>query len=105
MINFIHRIITNVEFTVRGKTILLEMGDEKKGFRHILERHYNPNDLETMDILNLPIIFKNALELNEIGITNNQLTVYKMEKNQKDLRLVTNEIKDDKLVVTSYRKS
>jgi len=105
MINSIHRIITNVEFTVRGKTILLEMGDEKKGFRHILERHYNPNDLETMDILNLPIIFKNALELNEIGITNNQLTVYKMEKNQKDLRLVTNEIKDDKLVVTSYRKS
>jgi len=38
-------------------------------------------------------------------ITNVEFTVYKMEKNQKDLRLVTNEIKDDKLVVTSYRKS
>jgi hypothetical protein len=105
MINFIHKIIVNVEFKVGEKTIILEMGDEKKGFRHILEKHYNQNDLETMDILNLPIIFKNALELNEVGVSNNELTVYKMQKNQKDLRLVTNEIKDDKLVVTSYRKS
>ena len=105
MISFIHKIVTRVEFKVGEKTILLEMGDEKKGFRHILERHYNLNDLETMDILNLPIIFKNALELNEVGVSNNELTVYKIQKNQKDLRLVTNEIKDDKLVVTSYRKS
>lgn len=49
MISFIHRTITNVEFKVGEKTILLEMGDDKKGFRHILERHYNQNDLETMN--------------------------------------------------------
>jgi len=105
MVNFIHKIIVSVEFKVGEKTIILKMGDEKKGFRHILERHYNRNDLETMDILNLPVIFKNALELNEVGVSNNELIVYKIQKNQKDLRLVTNEIKDDKFVVTSYRKS
>ncbi|BAK73210.1 hypothetical protein [Arcobacter sp. L] len=105
MIKFIHGRIDKVEFEVNSKTIILEMGDEKKGFRHILEKHFNPNDLETMDILNLPIIFKNALQLSQIGISNNALSVYKMLKNQKDLRLVTDETKTDKLVVTSYRKN
>jgi hypothetical protein len=105
MIKFIHGRIDKVEFEVNNKTIILEMGDEKKGFRHILEKHFNPNDLETMDILNLPIIFKNALQLSQIGISNNALSVYKMLKNQKDLRLVTDETKTDKLVVTSYRKN
>lgn len=104
MIKFIHGRIDKIEFEVNSKTIILEMGDEKKGFRHILEKHFNPNDLETMDILNLPIIFKNALQLNQIGISNNALSVYKMLKNQKDLRLVTDETKTNKLVVTSYRK-
>lgn len=105
MIKFIHGKINKVEFTVNDKIILLKMGDEKKGFRHILEKHYHLNDLETMDILNLPIIFKNAIQLNQLGVSNNELSVYKMEKNQKDLRLVTNEIDIDKLVVTSYKKT
>lgn len=105
MIKFIHGRIDKVEFEVNGKTIILEMGDDKKGFRHILERHYNPNDLETMDVLNLPIIFKNAMQLNQTGVSNNVLSVYQMLKNQKDLRLVTDETKNDKLVVTSYRKN
>jgi len=105
MIKFIHGRIDKVEFEVNGKIIILEMGDEKKGFRHILEKHFNPNDLETMDILNLPIIFKNALQLNQVGVSNNELSVYQMLKSQKDLRLVTNEIDINKLVVTSYKKT
>lgn len=105
MIKFIHGRIDKVEFEVNGKIIILEMGDEKKGFRHILEKHFNPNDLETMDILNLPIIFKNALQLNQVGVSNNELSVYQMLKSQRDLRLVTNEIDINKLVVTSYKKT
>ncbi len=104
MIKFIHGIIKKVEIDVNGKSIILEMGDDKKGFRHILQKHFNPNDLETMDILNLPIIFKNAIQLNQIGVSNNVLCAYSMRKNQKDLRLITNETKNNKLVVTSYRK-
>ena len=105
MIKFIHSRIDRIEFKVNNKTIILEIGDEKKGFRHILEKHYSLNDLETMDILNLPIIFKNAIQLNQIGVSNNALSVYKMQKGQKDLRLVTDETNLDKLVVTSYRKT
>jgi predicted oxidoreductase len=58
-----------------------------------------------MDILNLPILFKNALKLNEVGVSNNELSTYKMLKNQKELILVTNEIYKNKLVMTSYRKN
>ncbi len=89
MIEFING---KVEFKVNDKIILLRMGDDNKGFRHILQKHYNPNDLQTMDILNLPILFKNALKLNEVGVSNNELSTYKMLKNQKELILVTNEI-------------
>ena len=49
MIEFING---KVEFKVNDKIILLRMGDDNKGFRHILQKHYNPNDLQTMDILN-----------------------------------------------------
>lgn len=105
MIKFIHSRIDQVEFTVNSKIVILEMGDDKKGFRHILQKHYAPNDLQTIDILNLPILFKDSMRLNEKGVSNNELCVYRMIKNQKDLRLITYETKDNKLVVTSYKKS
>ena len=105
MIKFIHTRIDQVEFTVNSKIVILEMGDDKKGFRHILQKHYAPNDLETIDILNLPILFKDSIKLIKDGVSNNELCVYRMLKNQKDLRLITNETKDNKLVVTSYKKS
>ncbi len=104
MIKFIHREIAKVEFELQGKTIVLEMGDDNKGFRHILEEHYKLHDLETMDILNLPIMFKNAIKLVNHGVSNTALTVYRRLQNQKEHRLVINEITDDKLVVTAYRK-
>ncbi|PHO10320.1 hypothetical protein CPG37_04540 [Malaciobacter canalis] len=104
MIKFIHSEITKVEFKVNDKVIILEKGDSKKGFRHILEKHYKPNDLETMDILNLPIIFKEALKLNNEGVSNKALTTYINFKNQKKHKLVVNEITNNKLVVTAYRK-
>jgi hypothetical protein len=105
MIEFIHSRIEKVEFELQGKTIVLEKGDSKKGFIHILEKHYHQNDLETMDILNLPIMFKNALQLINQGISNNALTVYKKLGQQKEHRLVINEITKEKLVVTTYRKN
>ena len=58
-----------------------------------------------MDILNLPILFKNAMKLNEQGVSNNSLTVYFNLKNQKEHRLVINEISENRLVVTTYRKT
>ncbi len=101
MIKFIHKKINKVEFNVQGKTIILEEGDSIKGFRHILEGHYNSNDLETMDILNLPIMFKNAIQLK----SNNALSVYGRLQDQQEHRLIVNEIDNNKLVVTAFRKT
>lgn len=93
-----------VVFTCNDKTIVLMHGDDKKGFRHILEKHYSPNDLEAMDILNMMDICKNGMKLNEKGVSNNELTVYMSLKNQKEHRLVLNEIKENYFVVSAYRK-
>jgi len=105
MIDFIHSIIKSVEIEVNYKTIILEKGDSKKGFIHIIKKHYNPNDLKTMDILNLPIIFKDAIEMVEKGVSNKYLNVYSRMKNQEEYKIITNEKKENKLVVTSYRKT
>jgi len=105
MIKFIHKEIEKVEFDIQGRIVVLEEGDSNKGFRHIIEKHYNSNGLETMDILNLPIMFKNAIQLNNTGVTNQALSVYRRLQNQQEHRLVVNEIYDDKLVVTAYRKT
>lgn len=105
MIKFIHSELDKVEFDLQGKTIVLEKGDSKKGFRHIIISHFDPNDLTTMDILNLPIMFKNSIKLAKEGVSNNALTVYKRLQNQKEHRLVIDETRNDKLVVTTYRKA
>lgn len=106
MIKFINGVTNKVEFEVLGKTIILEKGDSKKGFKHILEKHYGPNDLETMDILNLPMMFKkDAIKMANHGVSNNALTAYKRLKNQKEHRLIVDETKSNKLVVTTYRKT
>lgn len=93
-----------VIFTCRDKTIVLTDGDENKGFRHILEKHYNANDLGAMDILNMMDICKNGMKLNEEGVSNDVLTVYMSLKNQKEHRLVLKEEKENYFVVTAYKK-
>ena len=105
MIEFIHSRIDSVEIHVNNKIIILEKGDSNKGFRHILEQHYLQNDLETMDILNLPIMFKNAVKLAEKGVSNNYLSAYRRLEKQQEHRLITDENRNDKLVVSTYRKN
>ena len=105
MIEFIHGRINRVELIVSGKVIVLEKGDSKKGFKHILEKHYKHNDLEAMDILNLPVMFKHAIQLSEEGVSNGYLTVYRRLENQKEHKLITDENRNDKLVVSTYRKT
>jgi len=57
-----------------------------------------------MDILDLPVLFKQAIELTNNGVSNNALTVYMNISNQRRHKLIINEINSDKLVVTAYRK-
>lgn len=105
MYKFIHGQTDKAIFTVNGQSITLFTGDKKKGFKHILERHYKPNDLEAVDILNIIDVFKRGLKLNEFGVSNNDLEVYLSLKNQKEHRLVLKKVDDNSWVVTFYRKS
>ena len=90
-----------VEFIIDDKKIILRVGDEKKGFKHILLRHYCQNckgKLNAMDILNMDLILKRGIKLNSVGVTNNNLIVY-MYKN---FKIVLKPEKENSFVVTMY---
>lgn len=105
MHRFIHGATNKAVFIVNNKEITLFHGDDKKGFRHILEKHYKPNDLEAMDILNIIDVFKRGLKLNEEGVNNSNLEVYMSLKQQKEHRLVLKKVTESSWIVTFYRKS
>lgn len=85
MYKFIHGQTDKALFQIGDKSITLFKGDDKKGFRHILERHYRLNDLEAMDILNIIDVFKRGIKLNEFGVSNKDLEVYMSLKQQKSI--------------------
>lgn len=105
MHKFIHGKTETAEFDINGKKVKLLVGDGRKGFRHILEGHYKPNDLEAIDILNMIDICKRGIKLNEEGVNNSELDVYMSLKQQKEHRLVLKKVDGDSWVVTFYRKS
>ena len=57
MIKFINGVTKEALFHINGVSIKLVKGDENKGFKHILLKHYHNNDLDTMDILNMIDIY------------------------------------------------
>jgi hypothetical protein len=73
MYKFIQGNTDKAEFNINGQKIILFSGDDKKGFRHILEKHYKPNDIEAMDMLNIINVFKQGIKLNEESVSNNNL--------------------------------
>ena len=79
-------------FEKNGHKIILSEGDEKKGFMHILLRHYKTNDLEAMDIINIFEIYIKGIKLAEESVSNKHLIVYMKLSNQKEFRLVLNPI-------------
>lgn len=105
MYKFIQGKTDKAEFNINGQTIILFSGDDKKGFRHIIEKHYKPNDLEAMDILNIIDVFKLGMKLNEEGVSNDNLEVYMSLKKQKEHRLVLKKVEKNVWIVTFYRKT
>ena len=106
MIDFINGVTEHALFEVGNKKIYLRRGDEKKGFEHILLRHYCtgcPGELSTMDILNMIDVVKRGIKLANAGVSNNQLIVYQQIKGMDQLKLVLKPLGDDELVVTHYR--
>jgi len=106
MINFINGITSSAEFKIKDITIILKRGDSKKGFQHILERHYCNGcrgELSATDIINIIDVYKRGIRLSEQGVSNKNLIVYKKIKGLDQLKLVLKPIGKNKYVVTLYR--
>ena len=105
MIDFIHAVTKKAEFSINGQQVTLLIGDENKGFRHIIEKHYCsgcPGEITTMDILNIADIVERGIKLANEGVTNGNLIVYKKMKGIRHHKLVLKPIKNGNLVVTMY---
>jgi hypothetical protein len=105
MIDFINGVTQKAEFNINDMHIILHLGDEKKGFKHILLKHYQPNDLTVLDIINMYEIVKRGIKLGNEGVSNDSLDVYMFLKNDNNFRLVLKPQKSNSWVVTFYRKS
>ncbi len=106
MIDFINGVTEYALFEIGSTKIYLRRGDEKKGFEHILIRHYCPGcpgELSTMDILNMIDVIKKGIKLANEGVSNDQLIVYQQIKGLDQLKLVLKPIGNNELVVTLYR--
>ncbi len=102
MIHFIHN-IARIEIEILGKKILLKHGNLEYGFKHILNKHYNKNDLATIDILNFFSIVKKVAKLNEHGVTNPCNDVYKASYINKEYKIIVHKQRNE--IVTFYRIS
>jgi len=103
IINFINGVTSFAEFEVNSRKIVLRVGDDKKGFRHILEKHYCkgcPGEINTMEILNIIDIIKRGIKLENTGVTNSNLVVYfRMDTQHK---LILKPTRDEEFVITMY---
>jgi hypothetical protein len=105
MIDFINGLTKTAEFQINEMKMILYLGDEKKGFKHILLKHYRSNDLTAIDIINMYEIAKRGIKLGTEGVSNDGLDVYMFLKNDNNFRLVLKPQKSNSWVVTFYRKS
>jgi len=107
MIDFIVGLNKEARFSIKDKIVVLRKGDSKKGFQHILERHYCsgcPGELLLNDILKFDLYLQRAIKLSENGVTNKKLEVYEYIKNQKNFKIVLKKEDDENYVVTFYKK-
>ena len=105
MIDFINGVTQKAEFQINNMKIILYVGDEKKGFKHIVLKHYHPNDLTALDIINIYEIAKRGIKLANAGVSNDNLDVYRFLKSDNDFRLVLKPQKNNSWIVTFYRKT
>jgi hypothetical protein len=105
MIDFINGVTEKAIFSVKGKVLVLETGHAGFGFKKIVLKHYNSNDLSALDIVNIAEVFERGITLNEEGVSDNDNTVYSHIKDSKKRLLVTGENLLGEIVVSYYRKT
>lgn len=104
MIDFINGVTAKAVFSIKNMTVVLEKGDEIKGFMHILLEHYQTQKgkLTMDDIINFDLYLAQSIKLNEEGVTNQNLEVYQYFKGLNQYKTVLKKMSDH-LVVTFYR--
>ena len=105
VIDYINGVTKQAEFIINTQKIILRDGDSKKGFIHIIERHYCkgcPGELDAMDIINISEVISRGIKLNNIGISNKNLSVFQLNKKGKILKVVLNPNVFGDFVVTYY---
>ena len=103
--DFVHGVTENALFSLGDITVTLKVGDEKKGFMHILLEHYCrgcKGEISTKDILNLSNIIEHGLKLSKHGVTNGALVVYQSFKGQSRHKIVLKPEGDNNFIVTLY---
>ena len=103
MLDFINGATSKAIFQIQSQKVILFMGDEKKGFIHIL-KHYKANDLEALDILNIAEVIERGILLANEGVSNDAMKVYMHLKGMKDLRLILKKSKEGDWIVSFYKK-
>jgi len=103
MLDFINGATKKAIFQIQSQKVILFMGDEKKGFIHIL-KHYKANDLEALDILNIAEVRERGMLLVNEGVNNDAMKVYRQLKGMKDLRLILKKSKEGDWIVSFYKK-
>ena len=103
--DFVNGVTKNAEFDLNSISIVLRKGDVNKGFMHILLKHYSTNCvgcITAKDILNMSIMIERGIKLNLVGVSNQNLVVYRHMKNGVNHNIVLKKEIYDKLVVTMY---
>ena len=104
MIDFINGAKKEARFIIKEMDVVLKKGDDKKGFIHILQEHYCKGckgELTMLDLLNFDLYLSRAIKLNEDGVSNNSLDVYKYIKGLQQYKIVLKK-EEESLVVTFY---
>ena len=103
MVDFVNGVTDVAKFEINELIVVLRKGDSKKGFIHILEKHYCngcKGELTTMEILNIIDIIKRGVKLENEGNTNSNLIVY--FRNDTKHKLVLKPTCSEEYVVTMY---
>jgi hypothetical protein len=106
MIDFINGVTTKAEFELDKMNITLHLGDDRKGFKHILIKHYCsgcPGEISTMDILNIADVAQRGLKLANNGVTNNELIVYQKMNGTTHHKLILKPVNNGNFVVSFYK--
>ena len=102
--NFIHGVTKEAKFYIETKDmiVVLKKGDENKGFRHILERHYCKGctgEISANDILNFFMMIERGIE---VSSNNPPLIAFRHLKGLYRHFIILNPIDDEKTFVVSF---